>query len=197
MANEEYTKEELLEIIDGLEFELEYADNPADRVQLQNELNCLRRELNIKYGENRTKDIELDNLPKKDYSQPLDIETSSSFDSNSTSYGRPQVQKAAGIFKPTPQGMKSGEDEIPPAGNMNVARQQVFGKTHASLNYCDALRTMGYSEDRIKAMCKEEGIKYNSPMFNDSSKPKVAKKNPVQKHNPVQKPNTTIKRIWN
>jgi len=181
MANEEYTKEELLEIIDGLEFELEYADNPADRVRLQNELNSLQREFNRKYGEDNTKDIELDIPPKKDYSQPLDIETSSTFDSNSTLYGRPNVQKAGGIFKPTPQGMKSGEDEIPPAGNMDVARQQVFGKTHNSLNIFDGLRTIGYSEFEIQIYCKENKIKYEPPAYGN---------------NPVVRPNTTIKRTW-
>ncbi len=145
----------------------------------------------------------------KGFDNWFEYKNSVGMDSDATSYGRPKV--SGGLessvkrpFKPTPQGIYSDEDvsdvaDVPVGGvsNLDVAKQEVFGNTHHSLNYCDALRTMGYSESRIKAMCKEEGIKYDSPMFN-VEKPKATKKNVIAKRpDPVQKPNNTIRRIWN
>ena len=100
------------------------------------------------------------------------------FDSDSTTYGRPQVQKTGGIFKPRPQGMNSDAE-------LAEAKARVKFGSHSSLNIFDALRTMGYSEDDIKIYCKENNMKYDSSQ---------AVKNPVKRNNPVQQ--QPLRRLW-
>lgn len=172
-------EQELLERIADLELEAEYGE-PAEAAKAAMELAKCQNQLARLHG----------------YDNYFEYKNSVGFDSNSTSYGRGK--------KPTPQGMYSDADEtgISKTGavsDLDIARQEVFGNTHHSLNYCDALRTMDYSEATIKSMCKQEGIKYTAPAFEIAEKPKATKKNPVKRHtpNPVHKPKNTITRMWN
>ena len=102
-----------------------------------------------------------------------------------------KITRAHQEGKPVPQGMHTEEYN---EGSVFTAKVQMnYGKSH--LDYCDGLRTIGYSEGEIKNMCKQEGIKYNPPMFQVGSTPKA--KNPVKHNQPNPVRPNTITRIWN
>jgi hypothetical protein len=157
--------QQLLDKIADLELESEYGA-PADAAKASMELAKCRNQLAQMYG--------FDNY--------FDFKSSGEFD---------KITRAHQEGKPVPQGMHTEEYN---EGSVFTAKVQMnYGKSH--LDYCDGLRTIGYSEAEIKNMCKQEGIKYNPPMFQVGSKPKA--KNPVKHNQPNPVRPNTITRIWN
>lgn len=164
MAFEDFTNADIVANINRLQVELAEYDGKEVPHTMRIAVNAKKKEL-------------------LEYTNELNKRNGGSFDSDATSYGRPGGE----FHKPTPQG------EVPEGGaffDIEIARQEIYGHTHKSLNVFDALDGMvgGYTDVQKKNFKKE----YLDPQV---KKPQKKPHNPVkQPYNPVKQ--NPLKRTW-
>ena len=162
MAFEDFTDADIVANINRLQVELAEYDGKEVPHTMRIAVNAMRKEL-------------------LEYTNELNKRNGGSFDSDATSYGRPGGE----FHKPTPQGA------VPEDGaffDIDVAKQEIFGHTHHTLNVFDALSTIGYSDSEMAAFKKE----YLDPQV---KKPQKKPHNPVkQPYNPIKQ--NPLKRTW-